>query len=332
MSDHRSAGARFSRRCRSIPGLLAATLLLTITIPLWLPSALVVDLVRGRIRLPVARLLAFGVCWCWIEVAGVVWSLGTWLLGRARHERTQYALMRWWADALMGALRGTIGIDPRVEGIEELEGGYAIVLSRHASLADSLLSAWAVRCRADVRPRYVLKRELLFDPCLDIVGLRIPNHFLDRTAVDGDAELAALRDLAAGVGPGVAAVIFPEGTRANDRKRAQALEKIAVSDPARAGRLRPLRRLLPPRPSGAAALLAGAPHADVVLAWHTGFDGLDSFAGILAGLARPLPPVRFVVRRVPRREVPGGDAFPGWLDEQWLRLDAEVDAALSTGP
>jgi hypothetical protein len=35
---------------------------------------------------------------------------------------------------------------------------------------------------------------------------------------------------------------------------------------------------------------------------------------------------------VPRAEVPGGDAFADWLDEQWLRMDAEVDAALTNDP
>jgi hypothetical protein len=64
------------------------------------------------------------------------------------------------------------------------------------------------------------------------------------------------------------------------------------------------------------------------MAWHTGFDGLDSFGGMIAKLARPLPPVRFVMHRIPRSEVPSGDAFGDWLDEQWLRMDAEVDAAL----
>jgi len=38
----------------------------------------------------------------------------------------------------------------------------------------------------------VLKRELLADPCLDIVGNRLPNHFLDRHATDSGPELAAL--------------------------------------------------------------------------------------------------------------------------------------------
>lgn len=327
--DHRSIAARLRRRLLTVPALIAAAIVLTVAIPLWLPLALLADAVRLRFRFPVARLLAFGVCWSWIELAGVARSGGTFLVGRARHAPTQYALMKWWAGALMAALRRTVGFRPRVEGIEALRGGNAIVLARHASLADSLLSAWAIRCRADLWPRYVLKRELLSDPCLDIVGLRVPNHFLDRNASDGAVELDALRRLAAGVTEGEVAVIFPEGTRANDRKRARAIEKIAERDELRAARLSALRRLLPPRPAGTTALVEGAPGADLVLAWHTGFDGLDSFDGVLARLARPLPPVRIVFRRVPRADVPRGPAFADWLDEQWVRMDAEVDAALA---
>lgn len=329
---HRSLVERVRRRAVSLPALVAATILLTLAIPLWLPVAVVVDAARGRFRFPLARLLAFGVCWTWIELAGVARAGATFAVGRARHAPTQYALMKWWAGVLMSALEATVGFRPRVEGIEALDGGNAVVLARHASLADSLLSAWAIRCEADLWPRYVLKRELLSDPCLDIVGLRVPNHFLDREATDGSTELEALRELAAGITSGEVAVIFPEGTRANDRKRARALEKIAARDPDRARRLGELRRLLPPRPAGTTALVEGAPGADLVLAWHTGFDGLDTFGGILERLAAPLPPVRIVFRRVSRAEVPSGPGFAAWLDEQWLRMDAEVDAALAHQP
>jgi 1-acyl-sn-glycerol-3-phosphate acyltransferase len=229
-------------------------------------------------------------------------------------------------------LRRTTGISPRLEGAEALAGGNVVVLCRHASLADSLLSAWAIRGEADLWPRYVLKRELLLDPCLDIVGLRVPNYFVDREADDGETELNALRRLGATVGPGSAGVIFAEGTRANPVKRARALARIAERDPRRAERLAGLQRLLPPRPGGTAALVEGAARCDVVLAWHTGFDGLDSFRGMITRLARPLPPVRFVVRRVPRSEIPLGARFVDWLDEEWLRMDAEVDAALGAAP
>ena len=174
------------------------------------------------------------------------------------------------------------------------------MLCRHSSLADALLSGWVFSHVTHVAPRYVLKRELLFDPCLDIVGLRVPNHFLDRQAADTSGELDALRRLGSTVGAGSIGVIFPEGTRANANKRRRAIDKIATRDPERAARMEALTRLLPPRPAGSQAFLEGAPDADVVLAWHTGFDGLDTFAGMIERLAEPIPRVRFVMQRIPR--------------------------------
>jgi 1-acyl-sn-glycerol-3-phosphate acyltransferase len=329
MSDPRSAVEKLRRRSISISGLFAAAVMITLTIPLWLPIALLVDAARFRFRFPIARLLAFAVCWCWIEVGGLVRALGLWLIGRSGDTEAHYRLMAWWSGRLMAAMRLTTGMRPTIEGLDELRRGDAVILARHASLGDSLLSGWALVAVAGVHPRYVLKKELLFDPCLDVVGLRVPNHFLDREASDGSVELESLEALARGVGPGVVSVIFAEGTRSNDAKRARAIEKIAERDEERARRMAALRRLLPPRPAGSMALLRGAPDADVILVWHSGFDGLDTFGGMIDSLAKSLPPVRFVVRRVPRSEVPAGEAFVRWLDDQWLIMDAEVDAALS---
>ena len=302
--------------------------MLTVTTPMWLPLSLLIDLVLRRFRFPLFRLLSFGLCWVWIEIFHILRGAWLWLTLRGNDLEAHYNVMSSWARSLMFALRKTTGIAPTLLGSKALVGGNAIVLARHASLADSLVSGWALRSIAGLRPRYVLKRELLFDPCLDIVGSRMPNHFLDRTSPAGDVELDALVKLAGGVGPNVVAVIFAEGTRTNDRKRVHALEKIGESDPARAQRLASLQRLLPPRPAGSLALLEGAPDADVVLAWHTGFDGLDTFGGIIAKLSEPLPPARFATRRVDRSEVPSGDRFVEWLDREWLRMDAEVNAAL----
>jgi 1-acyl-sn-glycerol-3-phosphate acyltransferase len=181
-----------------------------------------------------------------------------------------------------------------------------------------------------MNPRYVLKRELLLDPCLDIVGNRLPNHFLDRHATDSAAELAALRELSAGLQHDQIGIIFPEGTRAAPNKRARALAKIGERDPERAERLSSLQHLLPPRPAGSAALIDGCPVADVVIAWHVGFDGLDTFGGILRHLAHAPAPVRFHSRRVPRSEVPSGEAFTRWLDDQWVQADHDVHALLQS--
>lgn len=317
-----------SRRLRTVPGLLVAAVALVVLLPLWLPLAAVFDAVRGRFRLPTVRLLAFGLCWSWLETIGVTAAFGMWLVRRTHDERLHFGLQRWWAARLMSALQLTTGV--RIEAADAtcLSPGPAVMLCRHASLADSLVSAWVITSKARMNPRYVLKKELLFDPCLDIVGNRLPNHFLDREATDSAAELAQLTALSAGLRADEIAVIFPEGTRAAPKKRARALEKIAERDPERAERLGGLQHLLPPRPAGSLALIEGCPQADVVIAWHVGFDGLDTFGGILRHLARRPAPVQFHARRVPRADVPTGDAFTRWLDDQWVRADADVHLLL----
>lgn len=328
MTDPRRATEKLRRRAISLPALAVGTAAMTISLPFWLPIVAIVDLARARFRMPVTRLGLFALQWGWIECGGVARAFGLWLRGRSSDEDAHYRLMGWWAGALMAALERTVGLRPSIEGRDALAGGDAIVLARHASFGDSLLSGWALASEMRLHPRYVLKKELLFDPCLDIVGLRVPNHFLDRGADDGDAELDALVRLAGTVGPGSVGVIFAEGTRANDAKRARALEKIGERNPERAARMAGLRRLLPPRPAGSTAMLRGAPDADVVLVWHTGFDGLDTVGGMIRRVAEPLVPARFVAVRVPRAEVPGGDGFERWLDDRWLEMDAAVDDAL----
>ncbi len=321
---------KLRRRLVSIPAVVLGAVLLLVLLPIWLPIALIVDLITDHRRLPRTRLLLFALCWTWLETAALVRLFWVWVSGGAHDMDRMTAAQRWWAASLLGALRLTTGLRVKVEGVEAFDPAPAVILARHACLADSLVSAWVVVGPADHHVRFVIKRELLSDPCLDIAGNRMRNHFVDRGATDSGAELAALRALTEGMGDDTCAVIFPEGTRASPEKRARALARIAERDPARAERLGALEHLNPPRPAGSEAMLAGAPTADVVLAWHTGFDGMDTFGGIM----RNLPPlsgrtIRYVVRRVPRSEVPAGEAFTRWLDDQWLELDREVDAALA---
>ncbi|NBO01371.1 MAG: hypothetical protein EBV21_07975, partial [Betaproteobacteria bacterium] len=70
------------RRLVSIPALTLAAILLLITAPLWIVISAVVDLVRGRRRLPTTRLLAFAFSWSWLELSGVTMSLVLWMTGR----------------------------------------------------------------------------------------------------------------------------------------------------------------------------------------------------------------------------------------------------------
>lgn len=342
-SMSRDRMAVVKRRAASLSGVAAAAVGLIVLAPLLLPALAVADLLRARLRLPLIRLYLFGICWAWLEIAGVTAATGLWLTGHRHDVRVHYRLQAWWADRLMGALRVTCGLEAEVDGVEALQPGPTVLLVRHASLADSLLTAWAITSAAGtglapMRPRVVMKRELLVDPCLDVVGNRLPNCFVDRSAADSLPELAAIAQMADGLATGDVAVIFPEGTRANPTKRQRALARIAGSDPQRAQRLAPLSHLLPPRPAGAAALLRATPDAEVCVGWHIGFEGLDTFSGIIAALGLPRSTVRLCFRRLERAQMPpAGPAdadgrppadFVRWLDETWLELDADVDALL----
>ena len=321
------------RRLISMTGLILGAVILTVAIPVWLPLVLVIDACRFKWRFPLARLLSFAVCWAWLETAGVVCSAFYWLTGQSKNLPKHYALQRWWADRLLRSLKATCGFSVEVENIDALKPGPVLMFARHASLADSLVSAYVVTTLAQMNPRYVLKRELLADPCLDVVGQRLPNHFLDRNATDSTPELLALETLVTDIDASTVGIIFPEGTRANDKKRKRAIEKIALIDSARADRLQEMKHLLPPRPAGAAAMLRGSPNANVVFAWHVGFEGLDTFGGILRAISSRMPPIRFHLRRVDRVGIPSNsitdtDELTKWLDSEWMRMDREVDEAL----
>ena len=98
-----------------------------------------------------------------------------------------------------------------VNDSDAFDEGNAVVLCRHASLADSLVSAWVVCTNRGLSPRYVLKRELLWDPCLDIVGLRVPNYFVDRGSQQSANELAAVTRLSADLDASDVLSFFPKG-------------------------------------------------------------------------------------------------------------------------
>lgn len=317
------------RRPLTVGGVALGAVLLLVMSPVWLVGASLVDLATGRRRLPTTRLLAFASLWSWLEMCGVVASIVLWLSGRARDQRANYALQRWWAARLIGALRRSCGFVIDVHGADGLGDAPLVVLGRHASLGDALVSAWALGTHAGRLPRYVLKKELSLDPCLDIVGRRLPNYFVDRSSAAVSRELDGIAALAAELGADDVAVIFPEGTRANDRKRSSAIERMGDRDPIRAQQLSALQHLLPPKPAGARALVEAANGADVALMWHIGFDGLDTFGRIRRRLAAGAPHAEVIFELHPRTSVPEGEAFVAWLDERWLDLDRKVAAALS---
>ena len=312
------------RRIVTIFAVWFMALVLLLLLPFWFVVCLVLDLVGRQWRLPTLRLVAFALCWSWLEAIGVSVAGVLWLCGQGKSQRANYALQRWWAKQLIGSLRLTCGFGIDVEGVETLSEKALVCLGRHASLGDALVSAWVFGSLAHRFPRYVMKKELLLDPCLDVVGQRIPNYFVDRGSAAIRQEIDGIRAMASNMMPKDVAVIFPEGTRTNDEKRVALVQRLEKRAPDRHAKLVGLERLLPPRSAGATALLEAIPEGDVVLLWHVGFDGLDTFGGVRRRLARAQPHARVVLELHDRATVPSGKAFEAWLDDRWLEIDRKV--------
>ncbi len=309
-------------------GVFVIAIVLTVTLPLWAVVTMAVDAVRGRWRFPISRLIGFATCWAWLETSGLVLALFLFFTGRGRSVPAHYALQTWWCRSLIQALGFTVGLQISVEGAENVSAGPFVAFCRHASLADSIMSSWVVASHVGLRPRFVLKKELKMDPCLDILGHRLPNYFVDRESSDIAGELQGIEQMAAGLGVKDCAVIFPEGSRASAKKRVRALERLRERSPQRAETLAGLKYLIPPKPAGANALLSAVPEANVLTMWHSGFDGLDTFSGILRHLGRAKANVHVRVEEISRASIPSGEAFVSWLDAKWVEMDIAVQRQL----
>jgi 1-acyl-sn-glycerol-3-phosphate acyltransferase len=316
---------RWGRRSLTIPAFVAGWLLSLALAPF---AALALWLGAGVI----ARVALFAAVFLSYEMAGLTVATWLWVSGQARDEAPHLALRRWWAAGLFRAAARLFRIELEIEGESAVSaGGPVVVLIRHTSVADSLLPELVLANRHGLQLNYVLKRELLRLPSFDVVGQRLRCAFVQRGSGDGARELAAIESLARGLGPKDGVLIYPEGTRFTEEKRARALARVAeAGPPERAARVSRLRHVLPPRSGGPLALLKAAAPADALWLAHTGLEGLGTLRDVLSGgiVGRH---VRVALWRTPTTGIPADrDGAVRWLDEAWERMDAWVDAALET--
>jgi 1-acyl-sn-glycerol-3-phosphate acyltransferase len=320
------------RRLLTIPGYIIAWSLWLGATPLWLPLALVVDGAR-RSHWVALRGAALLTVYLSCEMIGMAVSGGLWLwrsiagLDDERWTELHFRLEAWWGTTLFRAVVWIFGLRVEVEGDADLGSGPYLLLLRHASSGDTLLASALVSARHALRLRYVLKDELLWDPCLDIVGNRLPHVFVDRFSQDSAREVQRVQELAQNLGPRDGVLIYPEGTRFSEAKRRRALERFQRKGDAKMlDYARSLAFVLPPRPGGTLGLLEAAPEADVVLCAHTGFEGAASMARIWSG-ALLHQVIRVQFRRIPRDEIPTSrDARVTWMLDEWRRVDAWVES------
>lgn len=333
-SVEETRGQTVGRRARTVPLLFAAFVLVTVLLPVLLLAALLIDLVRRVARgVPFVGVRLVATLWCFLvlDVLGLTAFLLLWVAaGFGRRAEWQIARV-WtlegrWASAIFGTVRRLFGMTLAVEGDEAIvtrPPAPVLVLIRHASIVDNLLPANLITRPHGVLLRYVLKRELLMEPCIDVAGKRLPNRFVRRDSGD-PKELEGVVALAQDLGPRDGVLIYPEGTRFTPERRDRGLARIAESDPTRAERLAGLEHLLPPRTGGPTALLGAMPGVDVLVCAHHGFDGLRLVSDIWkGGLVGTRISVRFT--RIPRAEIPDdAEGQVRWLDGVWLEMDRWV--------
>lgn len=312
---------RWRRRAVSLTVLAALALLSALLgLPALIAAALV-DALHPRSTL--ARALAFVLLYVLCQVGGVLACAAIWL----RHGRdpgafraANHRLQERWARALLGGLVRLFRITITLSGDAQPGRGPYVLLVRHVSSADTLLPMMAVALPHQLRTRTVMKAELLWDPCLDLVGQRVPNTFVRRGAADPTAAADHLAALCRDLDADEIVVMFPEGTRFTPARRQRAIDRLS-GHPGAQDRARALTRTLLPRTRGVAAMRAAAPNVDVVVLGHSGLEGVGGMSDLTGGalLDRTL---HLRAWRTPSHKVPTDPAaLDGWLFEQWRHLE-----------
>jgi 1-acyl-sn-glycerol-3-phosphate acyltransferase len=283
-------------------------------------AALVAPLTPRRRLLRVAM---FGLVYLAVDVALLLGCFALWL--RPRRDRwadDHRRLLGWALDRLQAAGHRYTGFEVRIDApTDDPPPGPVIVLARHAGPGDSFALVWLVLRQYRRRPRVVGKAALQWDPGVDVVLNRLSGCFLPSRTGAGEDVTDRLTELAAGLGPRDALIIFPEGGNWTPRRQGRAVRHLRRIGRRRAAdRAEDMPRVLPPRPGGTLACLAGRPDAHVVMVAHTGLDSLVNPGQIWRALPVHDRPMRISWWCV----IPPEDTDPrireAWLDEQWKRV------------
>lgn len=302
-------------------------------LPIVLSAGLAVDLVHlVRARRPMMRTRLNVGLWLYLgaEVVGVVALFGAWLIAglgrdRARLVELTFCVQGTWVSFLFHMISRLLGLRFVVDGDRDVRPAPVIVFIQHASMLDVFVPTVFLTLAHGVRLRFVLKKELLASPCIDLAGHFLPNAFVDRASTESSAELARIRALADGLGCDDGVLIYPEGTRFTPDRRAKALAKLEASNPALASRAATLTHLLPPRLGGALTLLEAAPELDVLIIAHHGLASFAKLEDVLSGVVLGKT-IHIHMHRVPRARIPATrEGRIEWLYGEWGAVDRWLD-------
>jgi len=311
------------RRLIMVPAVIVLACFYFVTFPLLLSVCLLIDLVYTR-RLMATRVLLFLGLYLVSQVVGLIVAL---LLNAFRWSesiflKANYWLQQHWAGFLFyGASRIfnlKVEIDRPAELAAHIRGRPVILMVRHASTADSLFGSLFFGVPFKVDLRYVLKAELMLDPCLDIVGHRLPNAFIRRGGF-AQKSVEQLVALSEGVTENQGVLIFPEGTRFTEAKQRSLTAKYE-RDPEALARVQRFKKVLPPRHTGVSAIGHALPDAAWVTLGHTGVDQATSFAEFFKGALLD----RTIRVKLWANQINAQTSLPEQIDDAWSELDSWV--------
>ena len=281
---------------------------------------------------PLTRAYLFFILYLSCEIGGLTISFGCWLFSGIWMGRSEALFIRmnawlqgWWAYCLLHGAVFLFSMRLKIDNIEAVSPGPMVLLVRHSSTADTVLNAVLVAKNRNILLRYILKKELLWDPCLDVVGNRLPNVFIDRSGQQTEKELAAIRKLTENLTPSDGILIYPEGTRFDQRKFETSIQRLKKAGNDRLYETaKQMRFVLPPRSGGITTIMENSGNMDFVFCAHTGFEGASNFSRFFNGeLIGNTIHVKYW--RVPSIDIPKDPhKFMEWLFDQWLKIDQWV--------
>ena len=318
------------RRVVLAPAIIAFTVLLLTTVPLWLIlAALLSPLASGRLR-PL-RLLWLAIMHLVLESIILIELFGLWIasgfglfIRRPWFERVHYDIAQTYLIIFFREARRVLRLKIVTEGPtpDAFPGEPLLVCCRHAGPGDSFTLMFALMHWYGREPRVVLKDTLAWDPAIDVILNRVPSRFISGRPKPGHDLESQIAELATGLDENDAFVIFPEGGNFTPERRRRAIDKLRrLGLEAMARRAERMQHVLAPRPGDLLAALDAAPEADIVLVAHTGLDHLLTVGDVW----RELPMDKQIIMRwwrVPRNEIPDGrDDRIDWLFSRWEQID-----------
>jgi 1-acyl-sn-glycerol-3-phosphate acyltransferase len=322
------------RRPVTVTVWLLMSLVCLIVSPVLLALAALVSAVSGRPQaLIFTRLLVvyFALELATLIACGALWlASGCGVLIRRPHfQRLHDRLLRWFVHGIAGRWLALLDIDlPAEEPTEATRAldrdSPLLLFSRHAGPGDTILLMDRLLTRFDRSPSVVFKQSVAIDPCVDLIGHRLPHAVLDTSDKEGCE--ARIEQVAAELGERGVLLLFPEGGNFTVERRRRAVRKLWRTDRRQeAAKAENMSHMLPPRPSGALAALRGNPGADVIFAVHSGL-GLAAFPREIwreTPLGKTFNTHMWLAAAADRPSEP--DAQVAWIYDWWKRLDEWID-------